>query len=177
MAKRLTPLQLLKRGLERGDWKDVADAHEALTGEAVVAPSGGGGERGVLEEIARLAAQALGPAVRLTEPKPRKKRGATPTAAPQGRKGVAKSGVADAANRFVDDLTEATEDIEIDRKMVVAPPTPRREPYVPLKIECGACHKQYDVHPDEIPPKFDKDDEGQDWVCNRCVTKGRRSNG
>lgn len=54
------------------------------------------------------------------------------------------------------------EDVEIDRKLIKSPPTPRRDEFKPLKIACRVCGKTEAVDPSMIE-SVDR------YKCNKCA--------
>lgn len=56
------------------------------------------------------------------------------------------------------------EDILIDKKLLVQPPTPRARPFRLVKVACRVCGKQEEVNPGLIPDSLDR------YKCNKCAT-------
>ena len=54
------------------------------------------------------------------------------------------------------------EDVLIDQKLIKSPPTPRRDTFVPIKINCRVCGRTDEVDPAII--------EASDrYKCNKCA--------
>lgn len=54
------------------------------------------------------------------------------------------------------------EDVQIDKKLIKSPPTPRRDAFKPLKIACRVCGKTEAVDP-SIIESVDR------YKCNKCA--------
>lgn len=54
-------------------------------------------------------------------------------------------------------------DVEIDRKLRVAPPTERSRHFTPLSVRCRVCGKQDQVNPNMI-------ESSERYKCNKCAT-------
>jgi len=54
------------------------------------------------------------------------------------------------------------EDIEIDRKLSVAGPTPRTRKFEPVSVQCRVCGKKEKVNPSIIADSVER------YKCNKC---------
>lgn len=55
------------------------------------------------------------------------------------------------------------EDVEIDRKLRVQPPTERSRSYTPLKVKCRVCGREETTNPSLV-------ESVERYKCNRCST-------
>lgn len=55
------------------------------------------------------------------------------------------------------------EDIEIDKKLRVQPPTERSRNYKPLKVKCRVCGKEETINPSLV-------ESVERYKCNKCST-------
>ena len=56
------------------------------------------------------------------------------------------------------------EDVEIDKKLAIQPPTARVRAYKPISVRCRSCGKNEKVNAAVIPESTDR------YKCNKCST-------
>lgn len=197
-----SPIQLLREGLETGNWKCVANAYFLLTGERIVEPesdSDDGSLRGFLQILkTQIEEQLDGVGEEIVDqdelfeekpkPKPKPKaqaerlpdfhiehRGETQSDSDKGKQcRTLPLDTGPSVNRWKDNPKLAAKDRAESRKLSKKfTGKDYRDEYKPVKVTCSRCDRTEEVHPDVAPKRVDKDDDTSSYVCNRCVKKGK----
>ncbi len=146
----MSPLELIRQGVQDKNWNLVAEGYKAMTGQDVIAKDG-------VVEID-------------FKPVPRRDSVTTATAI-RSSKSVRASG----KNKFVDDGDLAQEDLEWDK---THPPvrrvTPRRNAISMVDVTCRYCGKTEQISNEERASKK-VEGEYMAHVCVNCIHERRHS--
>lgn len=173
----MSPLQLIKRGIQSGDWYDVLTGYQNLTGEKLDHPN--------KDEI--IEKEFSPPFLDSNDSHEEKTRDSDDFSMPKtnkvredGKRAGRKEPIDKERNKtvhlFVDDLSEETELLKENAVLKAKLKSgeikrePRRPPLKMAQAECVKCNKQYKVHPTFVV-------DGS-FTCNKCLgTISRRNNG
>lgn len=185
-------MQLLKKALEEGDWVKVATVYEMLTGDMpdTIPVNHPNAPRiptidTIIEDLELLRDCDIGRPENFEDPvKPvaKKKRGR-----PKGSK-TKKMKPASAKAQVMGDRTMAVTEVntgkrnvqfvtgaevtdeESKEKAMYKPPSERRDTYIPVKINCNKCGREYEINPAFIKPDPDVKGGGV-YTCNGCQSR------
>lgn len=181
----MSPIELLKHGLENGSWAYIAEAYRGLTGAVINPPNSPECNKAteVLVEIQALIAEYFGekPPERIIKPLADVVQNLVDNAPAEQlaqRRVTVSAGEASKPrkpNRFVDDLSLEVDKIEESKALAEkAKKKAYREKYQEVNVVCSRCNKSESVHPTLVPRPVDAHDDAPAYVCNRCLG-GRRS--
>tara|TARA_R110002051_G_scaffold264420_2_gene324353 strand:- start:2947 stop:3399 length:453 start_codon:yes stop_codon:yes gene_type:complete len=60
------------------------------------------------------------------------------------------------------------EDVEIDKKLAVQPPSDRSRKPVLIDVQCRACNKEEKISASLVPQEIER------YICNRCQVRGMK---
>lgn len=157
----MSPLELLRKGLQEGDWAPVSKGFALLTGETIEPPESSD-DRPFLLELQRLIEGRLGGSCETPddeEPQPPFQ----PDIRPQKNH----------VNLFIDDGTLHKADKAIDKKLTKGKaPSPRRPKVVKVPVVCSRCNKKETVDPIFAPKKLEGNDYTS-YLCDKCLGSRR----
>lgn len=181
---------LVKRGIQTGNWQDVCDGLAAVTGEKLEPPecftkrpSAAVKKQGKSAGKGDMKTNALNEALDtlLDGTEHQKKRPSADEFAVKNdkEKGQKSCAVPDPPheNTWKDTMTLVKQELADSKKKSKerkkAGPREVREEYEPVELRCDVCKKVFKVHPGLRPVKTTGEDtEEPRWLCDRCI--GRR---
>lgn len=167
-----SPITLLKKGIEDGDWAKVCRAYKGITGEELNPPVVATVQLTIPDDFGdRVASYVLqmlaGNEVEVATPPPSPAKPSTKKPKPKAKRQTKSQTVG-----FVDDGTIAPEEIEESRRLSqTRTPVERRPKVKYIDVICCKCNKTFNVHPALGPKKIDANDESS-FVCDGCQLKG-----
>ena len=145
----MNPIDKIKSGIESNDMELVSEGFEDLTGEKVSTVH----EEVVIEEEAsQEESDEFITSTRSLEPR-KNSRIARAESLTMGER----------ENTFVDNGSEASEDLEIDKKLAIKAPVERkRKAFKKISITCASCKKDFEIHPTLVR---------ENYKCDNCITR------
>ena len=150
-----TPLETIKQGIINNDITMVLDGYNRITGEMLAIPNP---QRQRQQPDYYDDAQDRRQQSQDTEIKQKIAARAEPFI-PKKRINL----FADESNDTLPDYSESDRLADIAAK--TKKPAPRREPYVPVSINCGSCGKRFNVNPIFVT--------NGEYSCDRCSNRRR----
>lgn len=198
----MSPLKLLKRGIEQGSWDDVCESYESLTGEAIEVPAPSAKED--LSDKVKLLAKELGIALNeepqaetvktVGKKKPGKKKevkisvkdlegGQTEAAVSKVSSKLLKqelgktgSGAVNAKGRkpiFVGGEIADASEAEFNKKVSKKLSPSIREEYEPEMVKCTQCSEEFNFHKSYPAGKLDSKGSPEK-LCPNCLANKPR---
>jgi hypothetical protein len=178
-----TPMDLLKQGLEDGNWEAVSAAYLSLTGDKIVVGETPKKKRGrpskktapkpepEVEELVEEEVDEYFPeeGIELRERIKKYNEDDVTRTRSKIKTKTCKAGTTKFVNKFIDDQTEALDDLKFNptKEALAKIKIKQRPPHKMIRITCSRCGKQEKADPIIANRRLDKDYSAP-VLCNSC---------
>lgn len=170
----MSPIDLIRIGIEKADWSSVCEGYSQMTGDEVVVPQAKTKHFSLEDVVLTVNGKTVWSTINLLAPESFEKTPEEPNRAG-----------AESDRPFVEqeeDYEEETGGIfstskaesKALSKARAGVTRELRQKFTPLKLQCVVCQNTFDVHPDLKPIRLDKDDDEPQYRCDNCITKPRK---
>ena len=161
----MSPIALLKQGIENYEWEDIIEAYQLLTGEDPSGKETQKPKKTVKKSIktSKTAKQVVTKPVKLLQNQTKNSKNSEFLSTIKGEPTPGGGEVRFKGNTWVDDGSLEVEDKELDKKLWGnKKPTERRAPLKLVKKTCS-CGVMEEVHPELAQSEIFK--------CNKCLSR------
>lgn len=149
------PIQLIRDGIDKANWSLVCEGYSQMTGDDVIVPQSNNTDKIVVmingSTVYHSGTTNLEEANKQLEEESQESED-------------------DSGGGIFNTSTAESKKLSKARKGKVREV---RERFTLVKVKCGGCRGNFEVHPDLVPRKLDKDDDEPEFRCDSCMGKSK----